>query len=455
VSTSKVGPHPEVALRRRSWFATSLISDPAVWRTFGHGNPLDLVHLKASLQNSSDPLPDPAEIADRGGNEAAVAPTSPSGGPLHVLHLVLSMEIGGLEQVVLDLAREGQRLGQRITVVCLEKPGQLAAEVEALGIEVMCVRKRPGIRLGMIRRLKEVMRNTRPDVVHSHQLGALFYGGPAARALGIPVVHSEHGKHYASRWRNRWLGRIAGRHAARFLCVSQDIAAEVRRCRVAPVGKIDVVPNGIDIARFSASTDTGKRREALGIPPDAPVVGTIGRLNEVKRQDLLLRAFAQLRLRIPGIHLVVVGDGPARDDLKRLGNELGLEGSVHFTGHQPQPESYLGMMDVFALTSHSEGMPLVVLEAWAAGVPVVASRVGGLVEMIDSGRNGILFDFGDEEGLLAGLSDCITNRDHAQQLRGAARREVEDRYGLQHMVRAYLQHYLNVLNEAKTIGSSY
>ena len=127
------------------------------------------------------------------------------------------------------------------------------------------------------------------------------------------------------------------------------------------------------------------------------MIGTIGRLNEVKCQDLLIRSFHRVQAQIPDTRLLLVGDGPKRADLHALAEELGLSGSVHFAGYQAQPESYLQVMDVFALTSRAEGLPLAVLEAWAAGLPVVATRVGGIPRLIDDGRTGLLIDSGDEE----------------------------------------------------------
>jgi sugar transferase (PEP-CTERM/EpsH1 system associated) len=361
------------------------------------------------------------------------------------------MDFGGLERVVLDLIREGQKRGQRVTVVCLERPGVLAPQVEALGASLHCVHKRPGlVRVSAMRRLKVRFREIRPEVVHTHQIGALLYAGPAARAGGIPlVVHTEHGKHYAERRRNRWLGKLAGHFAARFFCVSEDIATEVRACGIVPDRKVVVVSNGIDTARFRARRDPQALRASLGIPPGAPVVGTIGRLCEVKTQDVLLRAFVGLRKQVPEVRLVLVGDGPLMGELRGLAANLGLEPCVSFVGYQAQPERFLDLMDVFALTSRSEGMPLSVLEAWAAGVPVVASRVGGLPELIEDGRNGLLFPAGDEAALVEALRRLIVHAPLARQLGETGRLEVEARFSLDRMADDYQRHYFDLLRQKK------
>jgi sugar transferase (PEP-CTERM/EpsH1 system associated) len=369
---------------------------------------------------------------------------------LKVAHVVLSMEIGGLESVVLDLVRESPRLGQGVAVACTERTGALAAQVEALGVRVSCVHKRPGVRLETIGRLVSVLREYRPDVVHTHQIGALFYAGPAARRAGVPVVvHTEHGKHYGECRRTRWIGWLAGRHAARFLCVSADIAAAAEAHRIVPRRKIHVVPNGIDTDRFRDGGNPGLLRQSLGIPPGAPLIGTVGRLCEVKRQDLLIRAFHRVRARVADAHLLLVGDGPLMGELSALAAGLGLADQVHFAGYQPRPEPYLHAMDVFALSSRSEGMPLAVLEAWAAGLPVVATRVGGLPDLIDDGGTGLLVSFGDEDALAGSLCDLIADPDFTRRLGEAGRNRVESHFSLRRMADEYQRHYVELLRRAR------
>ena len=363
-----------------------------------------------------------------------------------VVHVVLSLDPGGLERLVIDLVREGRMLGQLASVACLERPGLLAPELEALRVPVFCVEKRPGLRPEVIGRLRKLFEILRPDVVHTHQIGALCYAGPAARRAGVPVVvHTEHGKNYASRRRTRWLGRLAGRYAQRFFCVSRDIAEELRACRVVPSAKIDVAPNGIDVARFQTASAGADARRELGIPADAPLVGTVGRLTEIKRHDVLIRAFARLKSRLPGAHLLLVGDGPRREALERLAAELLPADCFHFAGYQAAPERFLQAMNVMALTSRSEGMPLAVLEAWAAGVPVVASRVGGVPELIDDERTGLLVEFGEIEELAESLERLLTDRTLAARIRGAAGARVAERYSLAQLAANYQQQYDELL----------
>src|SRR5262249_5829514 len=142
---------------------------------------------------------------------------------------------GGLERIVVDLVRQGCQLGQQVSVICLERPGTLAPQAEALGARLICIGKQPGVRLKTRGQMEAALRVLHPDVLHTHQVGALFYAGPAARAVGVPVVvHTEHinnirkaGAGYLRRQRMLWLWWWAARFARKFFCVSEDIAAEM------------------------------------------------------------------------------------------------------------------------------------------------------------------------------------------------------------------------------------
>jgi glycosyltransferase involved in cell wall biosynthesis len=309
---------------------------------------------------------------------------------------------------------------------------------------VRCLGKPPGLRPGIIAAARRHLKELRPAVVHTHQIGALLYTGWAVAR--VPFVHTEHGKQYTERRRSRWLGRLAAPRVRRFFCVSADIAADVIRYRVAPARKVAVVPNGIETARFAAPGDSAAVRWSLGIPAGAAVVGTVGNLRAVKCHDVLIRGFARLRGEGPDApHLVIVGDGPRRDYLRRVAADAGILPRVHFVGYQASPARFLAAMDVFALTSESEGMPLSVLEAWAAGLPVVASRVAGLPELIDPGRTGLLFEVGDDAALGRCLDDLVRDARRARRIGEAARAHVRARYDVSAMAENYHHRYLEVL----------
>jgi len=367
---------------------------------------------------------------------------------MHVVHVVLTLDVGGLERNVINQVREGRKLGQRVSILCLDKPGELAPRAEALGATVVALNRRGGLRPGMILRVKRILAQWRPDVVHTHQLVTLLYAGLAARWLRLPVVlHTEHGREkYETRLRTRLLGRVAGLTCDRFFCLTAEMAGRVRSARVVPEKKLAVIENGIDLDAFAEELhDGGRTREAFGIPPQVPVIGTVGRLSEVKRQDVLLRAFAQVRKRFESARLLIVGDGPLRKNLEELAAELGISDAVHFAGYQPHSGPFLKAMNVFALTSRSEGMPQAILEASVMGLPVVGSRIGGIPEVVEEGKTGLLFEVGNHEELAEFLCDLVGDRKKAAAYGAAGKKNVSARFSVARMAADYHKAALELL----------
>jgi glycosyltransferase involved in cell wall biosynthesis len=373
---------------------------------------------------------------------------SAAGPPLHIVHGVHSLDVGGLERIVVDLIRMGRRAGHRISVICLERPGTLGTTAEAQGATVISLGKPPGRTPEIIRSASARLAELRPHILHTHTIGALWYLGPAARSVGrIAVLHTEHidnvGK--AEGWRSKIKTRLlwnrAGRYSDRFCCVSDDIARSARRWCTIPRSKLDTVLNGIETEKYTDRTERSAIRQEMGIPEGARVVGTVGRLNEVKRQDLLLRSVATPGAGLDDVRVLIVGDGPEREALQKLAHNLGIAERVHFAGYQPAPERYLAAMDVFALTSRLEGLPLAMLEAWAAGLPVVASAVGGVPKVVMHGVSGLLFPNGDLAALTASLKRFFADPEEAARMAVAGTVTVRERFSLQRMASEYEARY--------------
>jgi glycosyltransferase involved in cell wall biosynthesis len=371
---------------------------------------------------------------------------------LHIAHGVLSLDVGGLERIVLSLVRFGRERGHRVSVVCVERPGKLAAEAEAEGATIVSLDKPPGRLRDYIRRAESVLSDLKPDILHTHQIGATWYLGQAARSLaGPPVLHTEHGNEFArstSWWKNlkvRLFLRQTARFVEKFCCVSHEIAGGVTRWWTIPKAKVEVIPNGIRTDLKDDLPLPDEVRRELGIPNGATVLGTVGRLAEVKRQDLLIRAVSKLKEAYPDLQLILVGDGPERERLAALARELQITDRVHFLGYQSCPEKYLRIMDAFALTSRSEGFPVSLLEAWVAGVPVVCSAVGGIPDVVSPERDGVLFPPGDKSALDSALSRVLGDRDLRKRLGEAGNRVVRERYSLERMAAEYESRYRSLI----------
>jgi len=377
----------------------------------------------------------------------------PSAGSLNIVHAVLALDIGGLERIVVDLTKLYCQRGHRVSILCVERPGQLAGAAEAEGAAVVSLDKPHGRNPEYIKRAATVLQSLQPDVVHSHTITALWYVGPGARQAGAPIVHTEHNNHIAKNTRlaGKLRARIklnrGGRFASRFCGVSPEITASARRWGTVPSRKLLTVLNGIDTERYAVLSGRNAVRAQLAIPENARVVGTVGRLNEVKRQDLLLKAVVGLGDGFEDVHVLLVGGGPEQAALEGLAASLGLGERAHFAGFQSSPERFLTAMDVFALTSRLEGLPLALLEALASGLPVVASAVGGVPTLVRTGETGWLFPSGDVPALQNALRQALSNQAMAAATAAAGRRLVCESYSLERMATDYERLYHDVIAE--------
>ena len=363
-----------------------------------------------------------------------------------VVHVVLSLDVGGLERIVLDLARIGRRRGESPVIVTVDRPGQLAKVAEASGVPVVCLNADADDRPAACPRAEAVLTKLRPGVVHTHQIAAAKVVAPAARRLSIPVAHTEHGDAFAraagpaARAKLRWVYTRAARDIDRFCCVTPEIAKAV--ARYGTVRSPEVVPNGVALPE-SENDCTGVRAE-LGIPAGAFVVGSVGRLNEVKRYDLLVRAVAEMRMSRSDVCLLLVGDGPELPRLTALVGELNLTPFVRFAGYRACPERYYPALDVFALTSRSEGFPVSLLEAWAAGKPAVVTAVGGLPGVVADGLNGLLVPPGDASAVAVALARLYNKVDVRRAMGAAGRATVEAHYTLDRVADRYAEIYRRI-----------
>jgi glycosyltransferase involved in cell wall biosynthesis len=394
-------------------------------------------------------------------HSASSQPAVASGDMLHVVYGVLSLEPGGVERIVVDLVRQCPERGLRATVVCVEQCGRLAADVQAVGGKVECLAKPSGRSPQTITKARQLLAQLKPDIIHTHQIGALWYLGRAASPAGIPVIHTEHSDHIAhSRgWLQKlkvWLmWRRASPLADRFCCVSGDIVRTIRRYGAVSKNKLEVVLNGIDLRPFDGPAVGSEIRTALGIPSGALVIGTVGRLVEVKRHDLLLRSFA--RLRAAGRHgstwLLLVGDGPERKRLEELAASLRIGDRTVFAGYQSEPAWIYRAMDLFVLTSRHEGLPLALLEAWASGLPVVASAVGAIPQTLTHGANGMLFESGDEAALTETMEGLLDSPSSLGQFGRQGRELVERQYSFGRMAAEYEASYRQLADARARAGT--
>lgn len=358
---------------------------------------------------------------------------------LSIVHVLSSYGVGGQERVALDLAIGQKARGHRVSVLSLapEPDGAMAQEFAQAGISVGRVPKHGGLDPTLVPRLARELRTLEADVVHTHNPLPLIYGAPAARLVRAAAIHTKHGVNPGSRG-HRMLRRAAAQLTHAFVAVSDTTEAQAREQKDAPAAKIHTIPNGIRLDRYAPDPEArAAARVELGLG-DAWVVGTVGRLDAFKNQALLVRAMAPHLS--SQVRLVIVGDGDARPEVEAAVAMLPDPRWVVLTGRRMDVPKLVHAFDVFALSSKTEGLPLVVPEAMAAGLPVIATSVGGLPSVITEGVNGMLVPV-DEASLSAALGRLAGDHALAKAMGTRAREIALARYSHDRMVDAYLALY--------------
>ena len=358
---------------------------------------------------------------------------------LSIVHVLSSYGVGGQERVALDLAIGQKARGHEVSVISLAPPpdGAMADEVAAAGIAVGRVAKRDGLDPSLVRRLTHALRERHADVVHTHNPLPLIYGAPAARLAGATAIHTKHGMNPGGRG-HRWLRRTAAGFVHEFVAVSDTTAAQARDQRDIAPRKLHTIPNGIRLDRYAPDPEArAAARVELGLG-DAWVVGTVGRLDAVKNQAMLVRAIAPILS--SRVRLVIIGEGDTRPEIEAAIAELPEPRWVVMTGRRMDVPRLIHAFDVFALSSKMEGLPLVVPEAMAAGLPIVTTSVGGLPGVVDDQVTGRVVPV-DEQRFAAALAQLEADRDRARAMGARARSVALSRFSFDRMVDAYLALY--------------
>ena len=351
---------------------------------------------------------------------------------LRVVHLIDSLNPGGAERFTMHIVArlDGEKFDRTLVPTRATQdwwPGDTRAEamreLKQGGVRIVELGRSERFDLRAWGPLLTLLREEKTDVLHAHMFGSSLWGAIIGRLARVPVVIAhEHGSPPDLPKVRRDLDRyVIGRSVDAYLAVSEIERRQLVDDRGIPSHKTRVLPNGIEAPTVDASRDV---RAELGIAPDAPVLGAVGVLRPEKAHDVLLRAAARLLPTTPGLRVVIVGDGEEREALEPLAEELGLSDAVLFTGIRTDVPEILRAFDVAVNASHREGSPLSVMEYMEAGLPVVATAVGGVPEIIHDGVHGRLVEPGDDEALAAAIAGVLADREKAAALgrRGRERR---------------------------------
>jgi glycosyltransferase involved in cell wall biosynthesis len=347
--------------------------------------------------------------------------------PMRVVHLIPGEQWAGAEVQAVTLIRELCHTGVDVRAIVFHH-GKTAAVLERMGIDVTVIDQRAVGVSGCLHRLGQRLQSVRPTVVHVHRYRETVLAAAALRqGAGPPLVRTVHGLPEPYRgWKAakmalyrglEWTAIRASR--AILIAVSENVGAHLRR--KFPRAAVHVVPNGIDGSTIRPTRDRTAIRREWGIADDAPIIGFVGRLAPVKGADLFLQTAVRLGREFPSLHAVLVGDGDQRKDLEMRVREEGF-GRIHLLGHREDVGDVLRALDVLVMPSRHEGLPLVLLEAMAAGRPIVAAAVGGIPEVVKNGWSALLVPPGSVEALTRATRTTLTDPLRAQALASTARR---------------------------------
>ena len=358
--------------------------------------------------------------------------------------------------LVVEMARRLRGSGVEVFLGCLDVLGSLGEDIEKAGFPVEVYGRKPGLDLGLPGRIARSVKRWDIDLVHAHQYTCFFYGALSKLRARRPLVFTEHGRFHPDvpSFRRRLFNALFSRLCDRVTAVSEGVKRSLTDIEGFDPRSIEVIYNGIDPGRFATCTKEEARRE-LEVPSGARVIGTVARLDPIKNQALLIRAFGRLRQELPDALLMIVGDGPEGGRLRNLAEQLRLDGSIRFLGERRNIDRILPAFDAFALSSLSEGTPMTLLEAMAASTPIVATAVGGIPEILGAeeailvgardGRKAPRSEESMEGDLAAGLRELLTRPDRAASMARKARERLIRDFTLDALHGKYLSIYRDLV----------
>lgn len=365
-----------------------------------------------------------------------------------ILYLITELEMGGAQQALFRLLSGLDRERFQPVVACLYNGrGEVGRQITQLGIRVIDVRMARKWRWDALWRLNQLIREERPIMLHASMYHANILGRLFGRLNSIPIIIvSRRTQDFGGQWR-RWINRFLANWSDRTIVVSEKVReTEIRQTNL-PSEKVLTINNGIDIRNFQILHPALREdiRRDLGIPDNSVVIGSVGRLQKVKGYSKLLSAMQIVNKSYPEVYLVIVGEGDQRKALEQQALLQGLTKNVVFTGLRLDIPKVLMAFDMFALASETEGFPNAILEAMAAGLPVVATDVGGVPELILDKQTGFLVKSGDIRALAQALTSLINDPHLRHQLAKAGQRRIAQHFTIDQTIQKTVSLYDQLL----------
>ncbi len=361
---------------------------------------------------------------------------------IRLMQITHDLALGGLQRVVVNICRAIDRQAFDVQVLCLRALGPFSVDIERLGIEVLLLPQTTHTDYLSFLKVASLLRRHRIDVIHTHNTQPFVDGTLGALLAGVrTIVHTDHARDFPDRRRYMVAEWAVSHFAYRVVGVSDHTSANLSRFEKIPPRKIETIPNGIDSSMFDVAVDVEHKRHELQIPAGTTVIGIGVRLAEQKGICYLLQALPVIVRRFPQVMLVIAGEGPLAEELRAQARSLGLEPHVRFLGPRIDVPELLKVFDLYVLPSLWEGLPMVLLEAMAAGCPIVATDVGGISSAIEHGSNGLLVKPADPESLAQAIIRLVADPALRQNMARAGRRVFLERFSADVMTRRYERLY--------------
>lgn len=356
---------------------------------------------------------------------------------IKVLHIIKSLGRGGAEMLLPETLKMHDK--DRFEFHCiyfLPWKDQMAGAITAAGGKVTCLPAKNNIQIiGKASKVRQYIKEHQIDIIHCHLPWAGFLGRWVHRSTGVPVVYTEHNKQERYHKLTYWINRLTFGSQSKVIAVSADVAESIQK-HIPAKTPVQVILNGVNTQSFKRDPAQGAAlKEQLGIPSGAMVIGTVAVFRFQKRLEEWLEVFATIAQAHPEAYGIIIGDGILKEHIVAKRNALGLEQRVLMPGLQTDTIPYFSMIDIYMMTSVFEGLPIALLEAMSMECAIITTDAGGIKEVIEDGKDGLMVDVDDWKSLVSKAEELFRRPDFRQSLSAHAREKVTKQFSMLRMVR--------------------
>jgi glycosyltransferase involved in cell wall biosynthesis len=348
------------------------------------------------------------------------------------------LAVGGLQKVVVNICKAIDREIFDVSVLCLRHLGEFTNEIEEMGIKIFCLPQKNRTDYLSFLKVAKILNEQRIDVIHTHNTQPFIDGTIGALLSRVKtIVHTDHARIFPDKIRYMVAERIMSLFAYRVVGVSENTSQNLIKYLKISRNKIRTIYNGIESSKYFIKINVKQFKKELSIDHNWPIIGNVGRLVKEKGLQYLLKAIKNLALDYPKIKLIIVGDGDLKEELKSIALELGIHQHVKFFGNRTDVPKLLKIFDIFVLSSISEGMPMVLLEAMASECPIIATKVGGIPRIIEDNRNGSLVDSGNPDLLSDEIIRVLTDQNLRNKYVSNGKDLIRKKFDMKIMLKKY------------------